>query len=547
MTSIEMADVARVFRDEGLEILDRMEEAVLVLERDPSDRETIRAIFRAAHTLKGNASCLGVTGLTAFAHKVEESLQALVDHRAVATAAMVSALLRAVDIMRNRVRRGVDEDSDPDAEEGRIVAALESATSAEHQAAANGDAAGSAGASSGDARTTSLRVDIDKLDRLVNLAGEMAISRGRMRRMLEDGAPAEHIVEAFGEADRIGSELQELVLGVRMVPLGPTFRQFTRTVRDLAAATGKLARLVVEGEDVEVDLSVLEHLRDPITHMVRNALDHGIESPDVRRAKGKPPQGVVTLSARHEGSNVVVDVKDDGAGFDRARLVARAIERGFPAADLERLTDPEVFRLIFEPGFSTADRVTEISGRGFGMDVVRRNVEALRGTIDVGNDGGGKVSIRLPLTLAIIRVFVVGSGDGRYLVPLDHVFECLPMDDMPVASRGEGLVELRGEALPFIRLSRVLGAGSSDGAREAIVVVRAGSGKAGLVVEHLEGESEAVIKPLSAALGRVDGVSGSAILADGEVAFLLDLPRLLERASERTHDRTTDVRHGGSR
>lgn len=544
MTEIELADVARVFRDEGLEILDRMEEAVLALERDPSDEETIRTIFRAAHTLKGNASCLGIAGLTRFAHGVEESLQALVDRRAVAGSEMVSALLRAVDVMRGQVQRGSDEEGAVDSAGAEILRSLEKATVAGQPQHPAGETVGTAAPTAAETRTTSLRVDIDKLDRLVNLAGEMAISRGRIRRMLEEGTAHDQIVEAFGEADRIGGELQELVLEARMVPLGPTFHQFARTVRDLATATGKLAELVVEGEDVEVDLSVLEHLRDPIAHMVRNALDHGIETPDARRAKGKPPQGTVVLSARHEGSNVVVAVKDDGAGFDRARLARRGIERGMTPADLDRMSDSEVYRLIFEPGFSTADRVTEISGRGFGMDVVRRNVEALRGAIEVENDDGGKISIRLPLTLAIIRVFVIGCGTGRYLVPLDQVLECLPMDGMRSSGSGEGLIDLRGEALPFVRLSRVLGSGSAPGAREAIVVVRAGAIKAGLLVERLEGESEAVIKPLSQALGRVDGVSGSAILADGDVAFLLDLPRLLERASARTLELSMDEQGG---
>ncbi|HEY0593366.1 MAG TPA: Hpt domain-containing protein, partial [Thermoanaerobaculia bacterium] len=371
MTTIEMEDVVRVFRDEGLEILVGMEESVLGLERDPSDRETIRAIFRAAHTLKGNASCLGASGLTAFAHGVEETLQALVDERAVATPAMVSTLLRAVDAMRERVGRGVDGDADLDAAEHGILAALAGAA-ASGRPLPDRDAAALSGGNGAEAKSTSLRVDMEKLDRLVNLAGELAIARGRIRRMLEDGTAGERIAEAFDEVDFVGAELQELILGARMVPLGPTFRQFARTVRDLAAATGKLARLAVEGEDVEVDLSVLEHLRDPLAHMVRNAIDHGIEMPDARRAKGKPPQGVVTLSARHEAANVVVDVRDDGAGFDRGRLTARALRMGLAGAELERMTDAEVFRLIFEPGFSTAEKVTEISGRGFGMDVVRR-------------------------------------------------------------------------------------------------------------------------------------------------------------------------------
>lgn len=528
MTTIEMEDVARVFHDEGLEILVGMEESVLGLERDPSDRETIRAIFRAAHTLKGNASCLGAAGLTAFAHGVEETLQALADERAVATPAMVSALLHAVDAMRERVGRGVDGDTEMDAAEQAVLAAL--AGSAAAGRIADREHGTSSGGNGSDAKSTSLRVDMEKLDRLVNLAGELAIGRGRIRRMLDDGTSAARIAEAFDEVDFVGGELQELILAARMVPLGPTFRQHARTVRDLAAATGKLARLAVEGEEVEVDLSVLEHLRDPLAHMVRNAIDHGIEMPDVRRAKGKSPQGVVTLSARHEASNVVVDVRDDGAGFDRARLTARAIEMGWDGAELDRMADAEVFRLIFEPGFSTAEKVTEISGRGFGMDVVRRNVEALRGSIEVSNEGGGKVSIRLPLTLAIIRVFVVGSGTNRYLVPIDQVLECLSTESAAAKGREEGLIDVRGEALPFVRLARILGDPATAGRREAIVVVRAGTVKAGLVVERLEGESEAVIKPLSAALGSVDGVSGAAILADGQVAFLLDVPRLLARA-----------------
>ena len=234
------------------------------------------------------------------------------------------------------------------------------------------------------------------------------------------------MVEAHRAADRLFLDLQEEVMKIRMVPLGPTFRQFFRAVRDVATASGKQAHLELSGEDVDVDTNVIEHLRDPLTHLVRNAVDHGIESPEVRLAAGKDPSGRVHLQARHEGGSIVIQVQDDGAGLDRARIIARARAHG-DRRDLEAMPDGELFRLILEPGFSTAERVTEFSGRGVGMDVVRRNVERLRGSIAVdGRPGAGStITLRLPLTLAIIRGFSVGVGDDTYVVPLDSVVECL--------------------------------------------------------------------------------------------------------------------------
>ena len=311
-------------------------------------------------------------------------------------------------------------------------------------------------------RTQTLRVDIDKLDRMLNLTGEIAIARGRIKQMLDELAHrgGEEVLEVHRDSDRLFLDLQELVMKIRMVPIGPTFRQHIRTVRDLATASGKQARLEIEGEDVEVDTTVVNMIRDPLTHMLRNAMDHGIEAPEQRRKAGKDPCGRVRLCAYHETGNIVIQLIDDGAGLNRKRIAERARMRGL-VADPEKLSDAELNRLIFEPGFSTAEKVTDVSGRGVGMDVVRRNIEALRGTVTVeSQEGAGTMlTIRLPLTLAIIEGFLVGVGNESYVLPLDVVVECV---EMPASERhngaAQGVVNLSGKSLPYLPLSPWLGA-----------------------------------------------------------------------------------------
>lgn len=323
---------------------------------------------------------------------------------------------------------------------------------------------------------------------------------------------------------------------VRMVPLGPIFRRYLRTVRDVAAAHGKQARLVVEGEDVEVDTSVVEHIRDPLTHMIRNAIDHGIEAPDVRRRRGKDPCGCVTLRAFRDAGSIVIQVADDGAGLDRARIADRARALG-TVPDLEALTDQQLHRLVLEPGFSTADAVTDLSGRGVGLDVVRRNVERLRGAVEIeSRDGGGTtITLRLPLTLAIIAGFAVGVAGETYLMPLDAVVECLdlPREECPHAD-GRGVLNLRGAALPYLRLREVFGLGGSPPEREQVVVVDHDGGQVGLAVDALYGESQTVIKPLGKLVRNATGFAGSAILGSGKVALILDVAALLRQAASNT-------------
>jgi two-component system chemotaxis sensor kinase CheA len=320
-----------------------------------------------------------------------------------------------------------------------------------------------------------------------------------------------------------------------MVPIGPVFHQHHRTVRDVAQSGGKRCALRIEGEDVEVDTAVIEHIRDPLVHMVRNAIDHGIEAPAVRAAAGKPEQGTLVLRAFHEAGSMVIQVEDDGKGLDRGRIAAKAAALGM-AADAARMTDEEVARAIFEPGFSTSEKVTDISGRGVGMDVVRRNVEALRGSVAVSSapGKGTLVTIKVPLTLAIIQGFRVEVGDETFILPLDSVIECLTLAPDEAAGRdGVGVTNLRGVPLPWLRLRHQFAVAGTPPERENVVVVQNGHDTAGVVVDRLVGESQTVIKPLGAMFKNVPGVSGSSILGNGRVALILDVPGLLRETLKR--------------
>jgi two-component system chemotaxis sensor kinase CheA len=362
---------------------------------------------------------------------------------------------------------------------------------------------------------------------MLDLTGEIAIARGRLRRLLDQvGVPAQ-VLEAQAEVDRLSLDLQEVVMKVRLVPLRGTFRQYVRTVRDLAALQGKQARLILEGEEVEVDTSIIEHARDPLTHMIRNALHHGIEDPEVRRARGKDPCGTLLLRARHEGGTIVIDIADDGAGLNRERILERARLRGL---DADHMREEEIHGLVFQPGFSTAEEVTELSGRGIGLDVVRRNVTALRGKVSIrSREGlGTTVSMRLPLTLAIIDGFGVGVGEETYVIPLEAVVECLELPaEASQGLGGRGVINLRGAALPYLRLRRLFGLSPREGRQQVVVVQPDGGGQIGLVVDSLLGGFQTVIKPLGRLFQGLPGIAGSAILGTGRVALILDVPALL--------------------
>jgi two-component system chemotaxis sensor kinase CheA len=536
---IDYDALLQTFLGESEEGLATMEEALLGLESRPHDAELLGTVFRVAHTLKGNASSLGFAGLVRLSHALEDLLDRLRSRLVLLTPELVTLLLRAVDALRELVPASVKGTEGLGVSQEELIRQLTARAATRpgglDPAQAPGDEPPGTITSEGPegadparlAEHRSLRVDTDKLDRMLDLTGEIAIARGRLRRLLEQvGVPAE-VLEAQAEVDRLSLDLQEVVMKVRLVPLRGTFRQYVRTVRDLAALQGKQARLILEGEEVEVDTSIIEHARDPLTHMIRNALHHGIEDPEVRRARGKDPCGTIHLRARHEGGTIVIDIADDGAGLNRERILERARLRGL---DADHMGEEEIHGLVFQPGFSTAETVTELSGRGIGLDVVRRNVTALRGKVSIGSrEGmGTTISLRLPLTLAIIEGFGVGVGEETYVIPLEAVVECL---ELPAeASRGlggRGVINLRGAALPYLRLRRLFGLSPREGREHVVVVQPDGGGQVGLVVDSLQGGFQTVIKPLGRLFQGLPGIAGSAILGTGRVALILDLPALL--------------------
>lgn len=381
-----------------------------------------------------------------------------------------------------------------------------------------------------------LRVAADKLDLLINLVGELVIaSAGNALHAQQSQNPAQ--LEAAAQVSRLVEEIRERALKLRMVEIGETFARFQRVVRDTSRELGKDIALVIQGADTEMDKTLVERIADPLMHLVRNAMDHGIEAPDVRATRGKPAQGTLRLSACHDSGSILIEVADDGGGLNRERILAKAVERGLLSAETAAaLPDADVWSLIFEPGFSTAEKLTDLSGRGVGMDVVRRNIEAIRGTIDIQSAAGRGTTmrLRLPLTLAIIDGFMVDSAGRTYVLPLDAVVECMEYHPGP---RQLGYINLRGEVLPLLHLRDMLGgdeAAHASPLRRNVVVVQAAGQRAGLVVDALLGEYQTVIKPLGALFAHLQGISGSTILGNGDVALILDVTALLSRVTRQT-------------
>jgi two-component system, chemotaxis family, sensor kinase CheA len=534
------------FREETEECLVQMEQLLLALETRPDDREMLSSLFRAVHTIKGNASLLEFNALASFLHTVEDLLDLSRSHAAQLTHEGINVLLQSVDAVREMAGRAVQGEENIPAGHLQLSTRLTELTAefknTEMPAAAETPASlfpDTTGVGVSKNPVQNLRVDVRKLDRMLNLTVEYAIGQGRMRRMLQEKQVSNvgggELLQTQHELEALFLDLQELVMKIRMVPVGPTFHRFARSVRDTARKSGKLARMLIMGEDVEVDTTILEHIHDPLMHMIRNSVDHGLESPEVRRAAGKDPSGKIVLKAFHDSGSIVVEISDDGAGLDHERILWHARRQGIITEGV-RLSESETHNLIFQPGFSTADTVSELSGRGVGLDVVRRNVNALSGVIQVASQKGQGTTftIRLPLTLAIIDGFAVKVDTETYVIPLGSVHECLELPFEKHRSEEGGVINLRGEALPYVRLRDLFGSRGPAPAREKIIVVEYQGGRAGLAADELLGEQQAVIKPLGRLFQRISGVSGSTILGNGRVALILDVPALCREAVRRS-------------
>lgn len=375
-----------------------------------------------------------------------------------------------------------------------------------------------------------VRVNADKLDELINLVGELVIASAGAN-LLARSCNHAPLQEASSTVSGLVEEILDGALHLRMIPIGDTFNRFRRVVRDVSQELGKDIDLIISGAETELDKTVVEKIGDPLMHLLRNSMDHGIESAEARRASGKSAKGHLNLNAYHDSGSIVIEIADDGAGLNRERILEKAQERGLVASGAA-LTDQEIYNLIFEPGFSTAEAVTNLSGRGVGMDVVKRNITLLRGTVDLDSQPGQGtiVRIRLPLTLAIINGFLVGIDQSTYVIPLDMVQECIELDEQDrQSSRDNGYLDLRGEVLPLVYLRDHFNHEGPAARRQNVVVVRYAEHKAGLVVDDLLGEFQTVIKPLGKLFGGLRGISGSTILGSGAVALILDIPALLNQ------------------
>lgn len=564
-------DLLSDFITESGECVTNSEAALLQLEENPADEEAVNTVFRAFHTVKGTSAFLGLTRIAEFAHEAESLLSRVRDREIAYTQGCADLSLRSVDMLKDLLAAvekalatdgrimlpaGYDELKDAvagydPARDGNGVALslsggddifpLDRAIGdSEHEVA--GATLQTAGAGNTKARTESrnessgdatIRVRTDRLDRLIDMVGELVIAQSMIAGDDSIDTSTQHELQRkVTHAGKIVRELQDLSMSMRMVPLRPTFQKLARVVRDTASKAGKTVQFITEGDDVEIDRNMVDRLSDPLVHMVRNAVDHGVEPPQERRTNGKAPLGVVRLRAYHASGNVVVELIDDGRGLHREKIVKKAIEKGLIETE-KGMSDSDVFNLIFAPGFSTAEKVTDISGRGVGMDVVRRNLEAIRGRIDIMSapGQGTTFSIRLPLTLAVTDGMLVRVGEERFIIPLTHIhmsFRPEPSMMSTVVGKGE-MVLLRGELMPVVRLHRLFDVANAvqSPLEGLLMIVGDGNRRTALLVDDLLGQQQVVAKALGDGLGKVPGVSGGAILGDGRVGLILDVNETL--------------------
>ena len=509
---------------EARELIGTMEAALLHMESHGRSDEALNAILRAAHTIKGSAGLLGFDSIVSFTHVIESLLDKLRHDMAALDDKMI--LYALVDAIAD-----FKEAQDPaPGVRGELEAALKrylAQDKREHKSAP-ADAAVATDTQNLHPRKSQaqpcIKVEVAKLDQLIDLVGELVIADAGAALVARQKKDAQ-FDQAIQVVSGLVEQMREAALDLRMVQINQVFQRFPRVVRDLGREIGKNIELLVTGGETGIDKSLVEKIADPLVQLVRNAMAHGIESPALRRAAGKPEVGVLHLHARHESGMVLIEVSDDGEGLNREKILRKAIEKGWVAPNAQP-SEQQLFKLIFAPGFSTAEQVTALSGRGVGMDVVRRNIEALRGQVDIfSRQGQGTVvRIRVPLTLAIIAGFQIAVGTVVFVIPLDLVVECLNFSDYPVQ---HNVMTLRDESLPLIRLCEFFDLPCQALSRQSLVVVQSGSVRLGLLVDHLLGECQAVIKPLGALLSKVKGLSGSTVLGDGRVALILDIPYLL--------------------
>ena len=565
------------FITEAKEHLDTIEPNIISLEENPRDKDIINAIFRPFHTIKGVSGFLGLDDINRLSHAAENMLDAARDNKFYMDKKAIDVILEVVDCLRAMIddlaeegraghRFPVDElikkietiqedrpkkigeiltekgmvspemikdalaeqKEKPDKKIGEILITKHKVSSKEVTQALKEQRG----------ITPTIKVDTRKLDNLIDMVGELVITQSiiRQNHVLND-IKDQKLARDLSQLGRITTELQKTSMSLRMVPIKETFQKIIRLVRDLSKKSGKKVQLVMHGEDTEIDRNMVEELYDPLVHMIRNAIDHGIEMPEDRKAKGKPEIGTVKLFAYHKGGNIVIEIKDDGQGLNKNKILKKAREKGLVSEE-EELSETEIYQLIFKPGFSTAEKVTDVSGRGVGMDVVKKALEKLRGKVEIRTKIGKGTTfiIKLPLTLAIIDGIIVKVGKHRYILPtvaVQEVFRPTRQQYNTYAEKGE-MINIRNTLFPLVRLHRLFNveAKYTEPWKALMVIVESEDEKKCLMVDEVLGKQEVVIKSLGEGIGRVKGIAGGAIMGDGKVGLILDVTGIFEMSEQ---------------
>jgi two-component system, chemotaxis family, sensor kinase CheA len=532
-----MDEIVAEFLAESAESLERLDRDLLALERDPDSREVLASVFRTMHTIKGTCGFLGFGRLERVAHAAESLLAGLRDGSRAMEPEIAELLLRTGDALRAMLERIAATGAEGADVHDDLIGELERLRDAPATRPTAPTAAGTQTVERAERPVSvaepTVRVDLSLLDHLMTVVGELVLARNHLVQLAVDHVDPTLTTASQG-IDRITAELQDGVMKTRLQPIRTALGPFPRVVRDLAVALGKRARIETEGEDTELDRSIVEAIKDPLAHLIRNALDHGIESPEDRVAAGKPEEGVVVVRAYHEGGQVTIEVSDDGRGIDPATIRTRAIAQGVVGAEhAARLTDRQAIDLLFLPGFTTTDHVTTVSGRGVGMDVVRTNIERVGGSVDVAGEPGRGTTfkIRIPLTLAIVPALIVTAGGQRFAIPQANVLELVSVRAEDIRSIHDARVyPRRDRLLPFLSLAGELDRGDGWPWAGSLVVVRADDRRFGLIVEELSDSVEIVVKPLGRHLSGLEVYAGATILGDGGVAAIIDVVGLADRA-----------------
>lgn len=555
------------FIAESREHIESAEAALLELENDPKNNEVLNQIFRSFHTIKGMAGFLNLTDINVLAHAAENLLDLARKDQLTLTDANSDAVFASIDMLKgmlSELEKAIGEGcglsrparldalmellhacaageapvvkvAAPTDEPAMEEAVDEQLDSTLAPADTDGDtpAARSAATAAAAAAVEKIKVSTTKLDDLINMTGELAVAQLMIAEEVKRAAHTDSdLFRKVALQNKIVRELQELSMSMRMVPIQGAFQKMSRLVRDLSKKAGKNIQFITTGEETELDRNIVDKITDPLVHMMRNSVDHGVETPDERKQKGKPAQGKVRLSAYHQAGSIVIEIADDGRGLRREKLIKKAIEKGL-ISEHQELSDDEAFRLIFAAGLSTAEKISDVSGRGVGMDVVRKNIESLGGKIDIRSvpDEGTTFIIRLPLTLAIIDGQIVTVGAQRYIVPINSIVGSVrPSADQisTIQNRGE-VAMIRNELIPLVRMGRLFAVSDAveNPADALLVIVEESDRKCALMVDDLTGQQQVVIKNLSG-LGKIKGVSGGAIMGDGRISLILDVPGLID-------------------